>query len=148
MPASNSIQIPRTVLDFALAGGPRCATTSLYTALRSHPGIGMPSVKEPHYLATDMPGCRMTTAAADYDALFRQTAVGQLRGEASTLYCYSKNALAEMLKLWPRLKVIVVVRNPIELFQSFHNHLLFSMIETEGDPELASGEKQLQSSAV
>lgn len=94
-------------------------------------------MKEPHYFATDLPGCRVVTEVADYDALFQQTDAGRLRGEASTLYCYSKNALAEMLRLWPRLKVIVVVRNPIDLFQSFHNHLLTLMIETEGDPELA-----------
>ena len=131
------MQILGDVLDFAIVGGPRCATSSLYSALRAHPDICMPSMKEPHFFATDLPGCRILKDPDAYATLFRKTSAGQLCGEASTMYLYSGSAVAEMLKIWPRLKVIAVVRNPIELFQSYHNHLLSSLDETEQNSETA-----------
>ena len=124
--------------DFVIVGAPKCGTTSLYRALREHPGIFFPAyLKEPHYFAFDFPNRQEVTSADDYDFLFADAKPGQLRGEASVLYLRSEQAVGAILKRRPDCKIIAMVRNPIEMFVSWHNENVLSLDEDQADPIIA-----------
>ena len=50
MTASTDPRVP----DFFIVGHPKSGTSALYEALRSHPQIFMPELKEPVYFATEL----------------------------------------------------------------------------------------------
>jgi len=119
--------------DFFIIGAPKCGTTAIWTYLRSHPRIFFPSIKEPHYLATDLDDFRTVTRSEFYDKIFKKAKEGQLKGEASVFYLCSKTAVKNIKKRNPSAKIIIMLRNPIEMIQSLHQQLLFTFNETEKD---------------
>jgi glycosyltransferase involved in cell wall biosynthesis len=123
--------------DFVIAGAPKCGTTSVYTTFSSHPRVFLPSMKEPHYFAFDYPRRRQIETLNGYDRLFANAQDGQLRGDASVYYLSSKTAIPSILERRPDAKFIVLVRNPLEMFVSWHNEMLKSLDEDENEPEAA-----------
>jgi hypothetical protein len=112
---------------FLIVGAPRAATTSLHYYLAQHPDIAMSTTKEPNYFLFDHSGGRPTpyvandprivaksvTDRAAYERLFRvstQTAIG----EASPLYLYTQQTPREASSLLPEVKVLAVLREPVE----------------------------------
>lgn len=124
--------------DFAIVGAPKCGTTSLFLALKWHPRIWMSPIKEPNFYAPDFPGCRVIKGSRAYAGLFRG-AKGRLRGESSTLYLRSEIAIPSMLEQRPSMRIIALVRNPLDFFQSYHNEVVRTRNEDETDPERAWG---------
>jgi hypothetical protein len=82
----------------------------------------MSAVKEPHYFLMRSraqpykgpPDDVWITTLDEYEDLFQGAAPGQLKGEASTLYLWSQDAVVNMRALVPDIKVICVLRNPID----------------------------------
>lgn len=126
------------VPDFAIVGAPKCGTTALYHYLEQHPRIFMPAIKEPHFFGRDIPAHhRKATTADDYTALFDEAGAGQLCGEASAATMYSATALRELYDWNPDIKAMAMIRNPVDLFLSFHNQSLRRLNEHHEDPETA-----------
>ncbi len=122
--------------NFFIVGAPKCGTTALYTYLINHPNIFMPDVKEPHFFADDFAGYRYISSEAQYLRLFkgaeeRHTAVG----EASVFYLYSQTAVRNLRDFEPNAKILVMLRNPLDMLPSLHDQLIWSFRETE--PEFA-----------
>ncbi|XAM01281.1 sulfotransferase [Phycisphaeraceae bacterium D3-23] len=120
--------------NFFIIGAPKCGTTALSDYLRAHPSIFMPMHKEPHYYNTDHPKIGRFKSHADYLALFedageQHTAVG----EASIHYLRSEEAVANVLQHHPDAMFIVMVREPVAFLRSWHNQLLYSLMENEKD---------------
>jgi hypothetical protein len=120
--------------NFFIVGAPKCGTTALYEYLRTHPRVFMPRVKEPHYFATDFPTYRTIHTEPEYLRLFsparpEQTAVG----EASVFYLFSQVAVRNILSFTPDAKLVVMLRNPVELVHSLHSQYLYGFIEDEND---------------
>ena len=130
--------------SFVLVGAPKCGTTSVAHWLGKHPDVFVSDPKEPNYFA------RHLTIVDDVDELppWQQSLEGYLSlfersdeesavGEASTRYLRSSRALEE-LKAWqPEAKVIVGLRNPVDLVRSWHSQKLHELQETERDFERA-----------
>ena len=56
---------PARIPDFFIVGQPKSGTTALYEALRMHPQLFMPELKEPVFLASDLiAGLRRPTVRA------------------------------------------------------------------------------------
>jgi hypothetical protein len=105
--------------NFFIVGAPKCGTTSLYECLRGHPEVFMPPVKEPHYFSTDIyRPLRMDEAA--YFALFAPGASRDRIGEASAEYLYSAGACASINALDPTARIIIMLRNPVDMIFSAH----------------------------
>jgi hypothetical protein len=126
--------------DFFIVGQPKSGTTALYTMLRSHPQLYLPALKEPTFLASDLlAGQRWTSVRArprtldDYRALFGPALPEQHAGEASALYLSSHSAAANIAKLQPAARIIVILREPVGLLRSLHLQLLQDRSETESD---------------
>jgi hypothetical protein len=128
------------VPDFFIVGQPKSGTTALYEALRAHPQLYMPDLKEPVFLASDLlAGLRRPTVRArpqnleDYLALFVDATPEQRMGEASSLYLWSRTAAANIAQLQPQARIIAILREPASMLRSLHLQLLQDHSETEPD---------------
>ena len=123
-----------TAPNFILAGAPKCGTTALATYLRQHPHIFMCMPKEPGYFASDLPEHRYVSTWHEYEALFAgATHQHRAVGEASIFYMYSDSAISEIRRTLPAAKLIVMLRNPVDLAISMHAQALRSRDENVVD---------------
>lgn len=125
--------------NFFIVGAPKCGTTALYEYLRVHPNIYMSIKKEPHYFAEDFyANYRGIRTLEQYLKLFDDATQEHLAiGEASVFYLYSSTAIKKIRSFAPKAKIIVMVRNPIELIYSYHSQLIYSSNENEQNFEQA-----------
>jgi hypothetical protein len=140
--------------DFLVIGAPKAGTTALHAALARHPGLYMSPVKEPKFFLTDGPppakggpGDALTYREhvwrrADYEALFDPAPASTLRGESTPLYLYDREALRRIRAAIPDVKLIVVVRDPVERAHSNWTHLWSAGLEPVGDFVRACGEEE------
>ena len=120
---------------FFMVGAPRCGTTALAGALRSHPDICFSMPKEPHYFSRLRAGWTLGRILVDYLPLyFRHWPGGDVSlGEGSTSYLYSDQAIDAINRCFPNARFIVMVRNPLEMIPSYHRKMLFLLDEDEPD---------------
>ncbi len=117
-----------------IIGAPKCGTSALYSYLRSHPDVFMPAVKEPHYFCYDFDGLRRFPTEPEYLNLFAPaTSAHKIIGEATSRYLYSREAVPALRAFAPGAKLIVMLRNPIDLVHSLHAQLLYQYTEDETD---------------
>jgi hypothetical protein len=133
MPGPATEELPAIRLpDFFIVGAPKCGTTSLASYLRAHPGLFMSAVKEPNYFCFDAPGLRdMYDRPETYGRLFARARPEQLCGEASTAYLFSNEAVPAIIAANPAAKIIVMVRNPLDMVVSHHSQKLYTLEENE-----------------
>ena len=122
--------MPR-VPDFFIVGHPKCGTTALYETLAAHPQIFLPERKEPRWFASDLPSPyqprrdgRPAETWEDYLALFAGAGEGQLIGEGSTAYIWSKTAAGRIAEAQPGARIIAIMREPAAFLRSLHLQLL------------------------
>jgi hypothetical protein len=127
----------RFVPDFVIAGAPRSGTTSLYTWLATHPGICMSSVKEPMFWSTDIAAPEAVSNSQDYAALWKHRRPGQLTGEATAVYVHSQVAVPAVLAASPAAKLILSLRNPVDMVVSLHALMVRDGVEPVADFEEA-----------
>jgi hypothetical protein len=134
--------------QFVIAGAPKAGTTALHGALATHPGLYLSPVKEPKYYLTDGgppprsgqrgPGDAHSAREwmwrrADYLALFAGAPAGTVRGESTPFYLYDRAAHRRLTADVPDVKVIVVVRDPVDRAHSNWAHLRADGLEPESD---------------
>ncbi len=121
-------------VDFFIVGAPKSGTTALYSYLSTHPGIFLPTHKEPNYFAEDYPniGGRLKTFK-EYEKLF-SIHTKKIAGDGSVCYLASETAPKAIREYNPYAKIIIMLRNPVELFLSEHSQLLYSFYEDIEDP--------------
>ncbi len=120
--------------NFFIIGAPKCGTTALSEYLRSHAEIFVSTPKEPHFFATDMPKYRTVKNTEEYLDLFKlATKNHNAIGEASVWYLYSNEAIKNIHEFNPNSKLIVMLRNPVELIYSMHSQALASLEESVKD---------------
>lgn len=115
---------------FFIAGAPKCGTTALYTWLSTHPKVCMSQPKEPQFFAGDILGHqRNITTLEDYLRCFEKGGPAKEVGEASTCYLASPSAARQIKTFNPEAKIIVMLRNPVEMMYSLHSERVFSNME-------------------
>ncbi|MFD2351867.1 sulfotransferase family protein [Nonomuraea ferruginea] len=131
--------------DFLVIGAPKAGTTALHAALREHPGLYLPPVKEPKFFLTDGPppdrggpGDQQTYREhvwrrADYEALFAAAPPGAARGEATPFYLYDLDAQRRIHAAIPHARLIAILRDPVERAHSNWTHLWSAGLEPIGD---------------
>jgi len=112
--------------DFLVVGALRSATTSLYFLLKQHPGIFMPSLKEPSFfyfagkkeVNKNIFNLRPLTKFEQYSRLFHRAAHHKVIGEASgiCLSTYSETIpnIKKYHPRWGEVKIIIILRNPVD----------------------------------
>jgi hypothetical protein len=131
--------------DFLIIGAPKAGTTALHVALSRHPQLFMTRVKEPKFFLTDGPpptGGGPGDAAtfrkyvwrrSDYEALFATAPDGALCGESTTLYLRDAAACRRIRKTIPDVKLVAVLRDPVDRAHSNWTHLRSAGLEPEAD---------------
>jgi len=116
--------------NFFIVGAPKTGTTALSEYLRQHPAVFMAKPKEPHFFADDLPQLKTVQSLEQYRAIFESESDTHIAtGEASVWYLFSSVALHNIRKFNPAAKIIIMLRNPIELAYSLHSQLLMSTDE-------------------
>jgi Sulfotransferase family len=131
-----------------IAGAPKAGTTALHAALATHPGLYLSPVKEPKYYLTDgrPPPRNQQRGPGDahsagewvwrreqYLRLFDDAPEDAVRGESTPFYLYDREAHARLAADVPGIKVIVVVRDPVDRAVSNFVHLRADGLEPESD---------------
>lgn len=131
------------VVDFVIAGKPKCGTTALAHFLGNHPEICISKPKEPNFFATDhikesdnYHGKKKyfpIRTLKDYQRCFSHCQPEQIRGEASPRYLNSKESAKNIYEHNPEAKIIIMIRNPVDFMYSAHKQLVNACIEDEED---------------
>ena len=127
-----------------IVGAPRCGTTSLSRYLRGHPAVCFSKVKEPHFFAQHdlrLYSDEELRAFVERDYLeryFPNCANGvRLHAEGSVSYLYAGDQLGPILRLWPKARFIVALRDPMSMLPSLHQRSRYNGDETVADFERA-----------
>lgn len=117
-------------LDFFIVGAPKSGTTALHHYLSSHPFIFLPAIKELNYFCFDLPKkMRKCYDFDSYRAFFSDAPAGALTGEISAWYVYSEEAVPQIMQLFPEAKIVVILRNPVEMARSLHGQHIINLAE-------------------
>lgn len=122
--------------DFIVIGAAKAGTTALYHYLRQDPQICMTSQKEPHFFTFEGQSptfhgpydrevwqSMVVTELEAYQALFKHQPDALVRGEISTNYLYYHEMTAHrILSYVPDVKLIVILRNPVNRAYSAYLH--------------------------
>ena len=94
---------------FIICGAPKAGTTSLFDYLSQHPDIFCPSCKEPMFFANNY-----QKGLSWYESLFKKYSNEKEIGEASSWYMRHELAPKRIYSTIPHIKLIFVLRNPID----------------------------------
>ncbi|GHF71692.1 sulfotransferase family protein [Seohaeicola zhoushanensis] len=132
--------------NFFIVGAPKCGTTSLARYLSQHDEVFISTPKEPSYFARhlwrDEIRPELLPFRCELDAylqLFSEADHNKHKavGEGSTIYLSSRQALTEIRELQPAARIIVMLRNPVDLAYALHSECRLHLHEDEEDFETA-----------
>jgi hypothetical protein len=129
----------RMLPSFLICGGQRCGTTSLYRALAAHPAIVKAVLhKGVHYFDVGYRrGMRWYRGHFPLhrhaERIEREHGVAAQTFESSPYYMYHPHAVARIAEDLPGVKLVVLVRDPVERAYSQHAHEVARGFETERD---------------
>ncbi|MCB0184311.1 MAG: sulfotransferase [Caldilineaceae bacterium] len=122
--------------NFLIIGAAKAGTTSLYNYLQQHPEVYMCPLKEPKFFSLegnpltfagpgDQRANRHTVTRLDeYQALFAKAHTQKAVGEKSPIYLYDAETPQRIKHYLPDVKLIVIMRNPIERAYSNYLHMV------------------------
>lgn len=134
--------------NFFIVGAPKSGTTNMSYYLMQHPKVFMPEYLEPYYFARlDVPKNYQRKIISDkkkYLDLYKKAINHKAIGESSPVYLYCPHAASDIKNQFPYAKIIISLRNPIEITQSQYFSLQFMRYDTRSFSEiLDSNEEQL-----
>ncbi len=110
----------------------------MYTYLKQHPEIFVSVLKEPHFFGSDLSRQPHTVRDREvYLSLFADAGPRQKAGEGSVWYLRSHRAAAEIKAFCPEARILIMLRNPVEMIHSLHALYLRTGNEEIEDVEAA-----------
>ncbi len=100
-------------VDFVIGGTQKGGTSALASFLRQHPEICMPEKKELHFFDREE-NFRRKPSYRQYHAQFKPRKGQSQSGEATPIYMYWDSVPVRIWKYNPRMKWIVILRDPAE----------------------------------
>jgi len=136
---------PWKIPTFFIVGAAKSGTTALADYLGQHPDVFMPDNKDLHFFGSDLSFNPVFSRTAGwfppnlekYLSLFSDAPGEKLLGDASGWYLYSKKAARDIKAVNPASKIIITLRNPVDMIYSLHNHWLWNLNEDIEDFEEA-----------
>ena len=108
-------------LDFVIVGAQKAGTTALYNQLKAHPRVGTSIFKEVHFFDNEGYFDSAHVSYDDYHRAFPDLGTGFLYGEASPNYIRILRSHERLAAYNPNLKLIALLRNPIDRAHSGWN---------------------------
>jgi len=103
--------------------------------LNQHPDIFM-ATKELHYFGGDLK-TKLKLSEEEYLKYFSDAGQQKIIGEASVWYLFSKRAAEEIKEFAPHAKILIMLRNPVDVIYSLHSQHLYDGNEDIQDFETA-----------
>jgi hypothetical protein len=100
-------------LDFVLAGAQKSGTTALHYFLNKHPNITMGDQQEIHFFDDDT----KFVSVVDYEELHKHypaVSPSAIAGDCTPSYIYHGPATERIWKYNPKIKLLILLRNPVE----------------------------------
>jgi hypothetical protein len=121
-----------------IVGAPKAGTTAMTQYLGRHPDIFIPSRKELHFFGSDLHkrGSYPDTLEA-YLEFYAGARDEAILLDASVCYLQSALAAAEIHAFDPEARIIIMLREPVEMMYALHSQLLYSGSETVADFQAA-----------
>ncbi len=113
--------------------------------LKQHPDIFMPEHKEPQFFGKDLLSPTFVRKRDDYLALFAEAEGEKRVGETSVWSLYSERAAKEIKEFEANARIVIILRNPLEMVRSLHSQYLYvgnEDIETLEEALKAEGERK------
>jgi len=111
----------RSLPDFLIIGAQKSGTTSLYNYLIQHPKIIPAKKKEIHYFDLNY-NKDLSWYKANFPLNNQLKKRNAICGEASPQYIFLPNIMDRISKEIPKVKILVLLRNPIDRTFSHYNH--------------------------
>jgi len=118
--------------DTFIVGAPRCGTTAMWSYLGAHPEIFMAGKKEIAHFG-DVVNDPAYKDRELYLAEFEAAGGAKRVGEATVWYLYSELAAREIKEFNPQSRIIIMLRNPVDMIRSLHAKNLMIGQEDEKD---------------
>ena len=141
--------------DFLLVGAPKAGTTALHAALAGHPDLYLSKVKEPkYYLCGDSPppaykgpgdahsNREWVWQRQRYLDLFADAPAEARCGESTPFYLYHRDARRRIAADLPDVKLVAVLRDPVDRAYSNWMHLWSDGLEPCADVVEACAREQ------
>ena len=122
--------------NFLIIGTAKAGTTSIASYLAQHPEIYISPIKEPYFFSFEGeevnfqgPGDRhafrlCVNHLIDYQKLFENVSGEIAVGEASSTYLYIDKSAKRIRDYLPDVKIIAILRNPVDRAYSSYLHLI------------------------
>jgi len=108
-------------VSFIIGGTQKAGTTALHDYLEKHPEIGVADKKEVHFFDNEEYFRGNKPDYSAYHFFFRHNPPHKLLGEATPIYMYWYDAPRRIWQYNPDMKIIVILRNPIDRAYSHWN---------------------------
>ena len=116
-------------IDFIGIGAPKCGSTWVGKCLEEHPEINFAKVKEVNFFNENFSNLKVGRYFVNEDNYnekgwewyfkqFPTDKLGKIRGEFSVTYLSSKQAPKRIKKHFPDVKILVTLRNPVDMIYS------------------------------
>jgi len=119
----------RRKVDFIICGTQKSGTTALYSYLNQHHQVCMAEKKELHYFDDDSLFLDGKPDYSEYHSWFSPNDAHKLLGEATPSYMYWKSSPKRIWQYNPSMKILIILRNPIERAYSHWNMQRFKKLE-------------------
>lgn len=101
-------------LDFIGVGVQKAGTTALFSYLKNHPDIGLGSKKEIHFFDRKENFFFPNWFYFSYHKYFNFKSGKKIYGEITPIYLYWRSAAGHIHEYNPKIKIIAILRNPVE----------------------------------
>ena len=118
-----------------VVGAPKCGTTSLFHSLNEREELSFLG-KDSHLLGKDL-NLPQRDHSIDIEAVLSQFDKETMIGDVSVWYLFSRSAAKEIHQLNPEAKIIICLRNPLEMIPSLHHQHMKGGDESISDLNLA-----------
>ncbi len=128
-----------------IVGAPKSGTTALVAYLKQHPDVFFSERKELGYFGADLqytPLAVRDQNHAEYLRHFADWGDEKWAGEGSVWYLFSETAAQEIKDFSPEARIVIMLRNPVEVMYSNYYQLVFN-----GNEDLPTFEAALAAEA-
>jgi len=119
--------------NLVVVGAPKCGTSAIHDYLGRHPDVFMAPYKEPSYFCADLHRCAdafhggrryfAIRTEVDYLDVFGGARGERVVGESSPVYLGSDDAIRNLHAFDAAMRLVVLVRDPVELLHSWYYQL-------------------------
>ena len=119
-----------------IVGFAKCGTTSLHEYLSTHPNVHASFPKEPHFFIEEGWRPRPARTETEYLRFFAGASKdARVFLDSSVFHVNSPAALRKIHEFNGEAKIIVMIRNPVDMLASFHNYSCRLFVENVTDFE-------------